>query len=220
MADYVEMAYSLRHGYLKQYRKRAEDVAYLIDRIIPHMRKLLKLPDNIKFQVRPIARRAENGRYNHSLNLVEVDPRYNSLGTIMETIMHELVHAEQFHTERLKNYGRNFIWMNSSNYVGIGKDYEEYRARPWEMEAFDRQADLAMAIAFMIADNVNAPLTPELKAKRDEAMAKVTILPKDSEDHLADAVAKIENYRLEKSAADTSWWKSDVDASGKITVHI
>lgn len=74
------------------------------------------------------------------------------IGNFMETIAHELVHAEQFNQGRLETTimaDKNFNLVHTKKWEGVawkskGATYNSYRNLPWEKEAFDRQAQLAI----------------------------------------------------------------------------
>jgi hypothetical protein len=63
---------------------------------------------------------------------------------LLSTLAHEMVHSEQFHENRLmwSTAERSFIW-NAELSKNKGTTYSRYRAQPWEIEAFERQDELA-----------------------------------------------------------------------------
>lgn len=85
--------------------------------------------------------------------------------SLIETICHEMVHAEQYHQNRLIQTGPNqtrtaYIYRyrarNETEFRNVNRvlklTYEQYRALPWEKEAFDRQVPLAQTVTNMKPD--------------------------------------------------------------------
>lgn len=153
MTDTIKIADSILYGRYQRHKDQAKKVFNLIDMAMPHARKLLDLPDNINFVIRPNGGKY-NGSYNYKGRRVNIDPRRENLGTILSTICHELVHAEQYHTGRLSKSGIATSLWNGEAVKNKGTTYKAYRNQPWEIEAFDRQEDLAKQITAMIGDSV------------------------------------------------------------------
>jgi hypothetical protein len=76
-----------------------------------------------------------------------------------------MVHAEQYHQNRLIQTGPNqtrtaYIYRyrarNETEFRNVNRvlklTYEQYRALPWEKEAFDRQVPLAQTVTNMKPD--------------------------------------------------------------------
>lgn len=148
--DTIKIADSIRYGRYQHMKAQAIEVAKLIERAMPHARKIMQLPDGLNFIVRPLGGKY-NGGYNFRFKQVGIDPRRSNIGTILSTLMHELVHAEQYHTGRLTQTNlRTQLW-NGEAVTNKGTTYDAYRKLPWEVEAFDRQDKLAKQITDMIA---------------------------------------------------------------------
>jgi hypothetical protein len=63
---------------------------------------------------------------------------------IIQYIAHELIHLQQFKTNRLIIYNtQNLIRFDNKLYFTLETNYE---SRPWEIEAFDKQNELRMKI--------------------------------------------------------------------------
>jgi hypothetical protein len=62
-----------------------------------------------------------------------------------ETIGHELVHAEQYMTDKLAIDAGYHRW-NGNKVVNKGSTYSAYRSQPWEIEAFEQQSKNAEKI--------------------------------------------------------------------------
>lgn len=66
-----------------------------------------------------------------------------SLGTILSTYAHELVHVDQFHTGKLEMIRpRVYQWYGDEIEIPVDYSHEQYMNFPWEYEAFTRQFDL------------------------------------------------------------------------------
>jgi hypothetical protein len=75
-----------------------------------------------------------------------IDPR-GDIRRITETLAHEMVHAEQYNTGKMERIPFNphvRIWQGNPHPIQY-RTYHEYRALPWEAEAFARQEELAAA---------------------------------------------------------------------------
>lgn len=128
-----------------RYRKKALEVATLVNRSIDQFRKYLDFPKDIRVRIAPIKSTA-NGRYNCDSKTVEIRCTLQ-WSKALEVFAHELVHAEQYHQKRLKqNYVNGCGWVHSWNGDKVhnkGTTYKAYRNQPWEQEAWGRQAKLA-----------------------------------------------------------------------------
>ena len=148
MADLVTIADSILYGRYKQFRTFSGQIAQLSMEAVKHARTFMDLPESLRFHIRPLGGKY-NGVYINYFDRVELDPRRKNLGVVLSTIMHELVHAEQFHTGRLKLTAGTYHW-NDEAVKKLGNSYEEYKNRPWQTEAFTRQDELAKKITAMI----------------------------------------------------------------------
>lgn len=140
--------------YNKKIQNKADTIRCLIQASIPEFKKLLNLPAGLRFRIAPIKGRF-SGRYNDDLRLVELDSRLN-WDHAMLVLAHELVHAEQFHENRLENkfiprHGYAYFW-NGKRWNGKGSTLKAYMAQPWEKEAYERQTGLVEQVC-TILDN-------------------------------------------------------------------
>jgi hypothetical protein len=133
-----------------------DDVRFLgelFHRLMPHFRAQLDLPENIMIRLAKTKKRANNGNWCQSEKTATIDPRtlhrFRNLSNILDTLAHELVHAEQYFTDRLK-VGRDDLsgkygsfWMGSFVH-SKGATYNSYKNLPWEKEAFGRSGKLYM----------------------------------------------------------------------------
>lgn len=122
---------------------RANAVAEMVVKALPVLKRMLNVPHNVKVRIAPIKAKNVNGRYYNGAKVAVIDCRLGARKAL-ETLCHEMIHAEQYHTGRLSGVGGN-IW-NGQLITNRGTTYAAYRNLPWEEEAFARQADLARAV--------------------------------------------------------------------------
>ena len=170
MSDRVTIADSIRYGRYKAFHKNAGVIADLVNKALPHARKLLDLPEHLHFHIRPLGGKF-NGVYMNFFQKIELEVRRTNLGSILETIMHELVHAEQFHQGRLKLKGGMYHWNEVAHKVG-NDTYAKYRARPWEAEAFSKQADLALKVSLMMVQEAGVNID-DLREKHGDIIKEM-----------------------------------------------
>lgn len=131
-----------------QHKEKTEVITNMIKKTLPEFRSMMTIPRDIHFRVAPIKAKRRLGEYDASKKLVHIDCRLG-FQVALETIAHELVHAEQYHTGRLKTkYSDAKGWLHywDGEAGKKGTTYTAYRKQPWEVEAFDRQAKLAAVI--------------------------------------------------------------------------
>jgi len=122
--------------------------------IVKAFDRLLSMLDVSQDQImifKPI-RGKTDGLFFLNSNRIFVDPRSTTLN-VVTYLAHELVHAEQFKQGRMTwkpgmSTGQR-LW-NGTDYArpgiyGPARTYQDYRALPWEQEAFGRQDALARA---------------------------------------------------------------------------
>lgn len=123
--------------------ERADAIARMVQKALPVLKHILGLQSfNIKVRVCPIKRKNVNGIYYSTTSTAWVDFRRSPRG-VLETLCHEMVHAQQYASGRLiRGSNSRSLWdgqMIKDNPIS----YTAYRALPWEAEAFERQAGLA-----------------------------------------------------------------------------
>lgn len=139
------IAQSFKYGYDKKYTDRCYKAVELIRMVVPIARKLLDVPTHLEVHLKP-TRRA-NAYYSHYHQRVVIDPRKcKTFPDIISALMHELVHAEQFKQGRLELSVRTMKWMGKP-VVQETRNFEKYRAQPWEAEAFGREKELCDAVS-------------------------------------------------------------------------
>jgi hypothetical protein len=142
-----KVAHSCQYGKYKKLRTKIRAMSDLLEYNEPLIREMLDLPPNINFVFRPLSRLL-NGQYSFTTNRVSINAKL-PVKYMMQVIFHELVHAEQYKTGRLRrelcNRKRKYvnIWNNQEmDLINFRKDYDKYRSLPWEMEAFTRETEL------------------------------------------------------------------------------
>ena len=124
----------------------------VIQKTVPLFSKLLDVPKDLVFRLSRCKGRF-TGKYNHEERTVWINPNY-AWDRILETLAHELVHAEQYHQKRLASVfldrkGWMYQWNGEVN-TNKGSTYNSYRNQPWEQEAFGRQKELADRVCDML----------------------------------------------------------------------
>lgn len=143
----VEIATSIKYGNYKAYQSAANELERFIDNATEHLGSMLTLPKFLTIKIRPIKGLTRGFfRFNDFDSWIELDPRY-SLRTIIDTLMHELVHCEQYTTGKLEFVNGGYKWMGARyQEAKPSVNYTRYRDLPWEEEAFTRQSVLAAEI--------------------------------------------------------------------------
>lgn len=152
------------YSYGGKHRAKTKVMAALIEEALPHFRNLLTISDKIAFRVAPIKGRF-SGKYYSSEDLVEISPRL-SIMQVLQVMAHELVHAEQYFTGKLKpeldkSKGRWVDIWEGEVHNGRGSTYKAYRALPWEVEAYAREKPLAKEVAAILQPSWDAALFSE-----------------------------------------------------------
>ena len=81
--------------------------------------------------------------HNNYIIYIEKNSRDNAI----EILAHELIHLQQFHTEKLLESDNVLIWDNNIVYLN---NIPEYLERPWEIEAFENQTELKNRIKILL----------------------------------------------------------------------
>lgn len=153
----MTIATSVRYGNYKGYLNNAlffiETITEKFEEICNH----IILPRKLFIHIRPITGnyhgkafvvRDYGKSYYGKEYVVEVDARQN-VKDFKDTILHELVHIEQFYQKRLcdrSSFPGHFKW-NNELISYLTPTMEEYNNLPWEREAIER-ADKIRRIIF------------------------------------------------------------------------
>lgn len=134
----------------KKYRLYDIDrYAKIAARAVPLLKQDLNVPEDFKVLIKPIRSKQWHGYYDDGEHTAVVDPRRRLL-TFVTTIVHEMVHAKQYHEGQLalkhsKQKGWRYLWNGRvSRYQG--KSYTNYTHQPWEVEAMELQDVLALYV--------------------------------------------------------------------------
>ena len=112
------------------YRKNINNIISICDEGL----KYFKLEnEKIKFHFRNI-RGKTRGQYFNLNKKVEICLKSLNLNDVAKTIIHELVHVDQYKTGRLKTKGVKSVF-NKKEFNNKTKTHEEYLNLPWEIEA-------------------------------------------------------------------------------------
>lgn len=146
----ISVAHSVRYGNYKQYLDNVVQFTDILVSNFAAIKEHINLPDNLRIVFKPI--RTFHGKAfpmlgkRYSQYVVEIDVRL-SIEVFVETILHELVHIEQFHEKRLKHTRdlKSFKWNNSKPWPEP-RNYDEYTNLPWEVEAVTRSQTIAACV--------------------------------------------------------------------------
>lgn len=133
--------------------------------------------------------------------IVNIGYNYNNLRSLLETVAHEFVHAKQFDRKELgytKVSSRwNYTWNGVIN-NNKGSTYNAYRKQPWEIEAFDSQAELVdRFLADQAAEDELRKLEPVKPEATATELAPVKVWARGEKTKVAKGVF-IRNYLLPK----------------------
>ena len=153
--DGIEIAVSRDAYYLdRKVKGVAKELANDLLSVTSFLRETFDLPSELKIRIAKTKGRFNAGAYSHGFKSAVIDPRA-ARKDVLETVMHELVHAEQYHTGRLVHdvvVSRNnsVRWIHEWEGKPItskGATYNTYRNLPHEKEAFARQGALGKKLA-------------------------------------------------------------------------
>jgi hypothetical protein len=136
--------------YLKTGKKyTGRDYIELTNRMLPFIRSKLNFSDKTTIVIACIKAKRTSGSFCCTQNMISVDPR-QSCYRFVDSLVHELVHAQQYHLGQLKavfdaNEGTVFHWKNE-NFGKHPVSHAKYMALPWEIEARTVAAELTKEI--------------------------------------------------------------------------
>jgi hypothetical protein len=150
----ITLATSVRYGNYKQHLDSALFFIDILKNSFNDIKLFIKLPKNLVINFRPVKcafGRAYYLKPNQSSPLrkyiVEIDVRQD-LETFKNTVVHELVHIEQFYQGRLKDAGSMHFKWNGKKMLIDHSSLDAYNNLPWEIEANTR-AELLSKIVFV-----------------------------------------------------------------------
>jgi len=145
------------HGSYKHLHRQCARVREFIethwDKILP----MADIPGDLNIRLRPLPKRRIAG--NGSLATGVMLDISRGLRDIISTLMHELVHVEQFKQGRLKTtcvgrktvcYWKGDCWGPMRLPGNTKRSADKYDEQPWEKEARDRQEKMTIGLEAMI----------------------------------------------------------------------
>jgi len=142
----VEIVSSVRYGNYKEFLERAKVFEMLIQKSELRVRKHINLPEKIKITLRPI-RGVIGSASTYKVKAknyfsVEIDVRQD-VDEFCDTLLHELVHIEQYFEGRLKLRSELFYSIYEGRKIRlVSHKSDGYNNLPWEKEATKRAAKL------------------------------------------------------------------------------
>lgn len=149
----IDIATSIKYGHAKGWKRTAFELADIIKSNVDVITSLLDLPETIYIRIKPLKGRT-HGLWTNSSKTLCIDPRRTNMDTLIETLFHELVHAEQYKQGRLvrklneevrqyQDFWEGTPFKRPSNVRSKGR-YQKYLNLPWEKEAFEREKTLTV----------------------------------------------------------------------------
>jgi hypothetical protein len=147
----ITLASSVRYGNYKEHYLNALFLSDILKEKYQTIQDYIDLPKCIKIVFRPV--RAAFGRAfylksNVERNrqyIVELDVRQDT-ATFKNTLLHELIHIEQFYQGRLLDAGSmHFKWNGKKTLIDTS-NLDAYNNLPWEREAIERSAKLEKVV--------------------------------------------------------------------------
>ena len=135
----------------RKYRAKTRRMVEVANIILPLLKQRMALPDDVKVVVAFTRAKRNLGSYYPDKKECFIDPRRQGLWQFVDCVVHELTHAEQYHTGRLKQqYSRVHeswvpVWQDEEWGRWAG-NFKKYREQPWEVEARKVAADLTKEI--------------------------------------------------------------------------
>jgi hypothetical protein len=128
-------------------RVRTRQLAPIADKTFQIVKRYLHLPSDCKVVIGRIRSNHILGQYFSDKKEAWVDPRSDNISKMIDTICHELVHANQYHSGMLKQgHEPTFHWeWDNKKFKNTTKHYI-YHNWPWEIDARERGAWLAAIV--------------------------------------------------------------------------
>jgi len=133
----ITAATSIRYGKYKCLFNKVKKLDKIIESNIKTLYELINMPKDIRIHFRPIRNVLLIGQYVSTTHTVEIDPRKGKIVELLAKVCHELVHAEQYHENRLTSDDKFFYWHGEKHSYTL--NYDIYCNYPWEIEARDRE---------------------------------------------------------------------------------
>ena len=142
----IEIVPSVRYGNYKEFLERAKFFETLVKISEEKIRRFINLPDKVDIVLRPVrgvfGTAAMFKVKSVTQYVVEIDVR-QTIDEFCDTLLHELVHIEQYFEGRLKLKSEHFYSIYEGQKVRVVSNKSEgYNDLPWEREAIKRAAKL------------------------------------------------------------------------------
>lgn len=148
----MTIATSVRYGNYKQHLNNALSFIEIISDTFSDICSYINLPRKLSINIRPAREAYGRAYYLPDPNtktgreyIVEIDTRQNR-DQFEDTLLHELVHIEQFYEGRLAGGSPGHFKWYKRDISFITASIEEYNDLPWEREANARARILKKAI--------------------------------------------------------------------------
>lgn len=146
----IIIASSVRYGRYRNFLQAASEFVDVLSAKEKTIREYFNLPENIEIIMRPIRNlygTASVLRYESGNEyLVEIDVR-QSLEDFKDTILHELVHIEQYFENRLFLRSEHlYSTFEGQEFRLISNKSDDYNNLPWEKEAIEKSDKLKSII--------------------------------------------------------------------------
>lgn len=132
---------TILHGKYNYWRDHARDLLRRFNEKSSLIDKHITLPKNVEIRFRIIPKNlyasgiAYQPKTKRDKYLVDVDVR-QTINSFFETLLHELVHIEQYYTKKLYIDGdNNSIWKGKQYSTVDDVFSNDYLKQPWEAEA-------------------------------------------------------------------------------------
>jgi len=123
--------------YSKDKKNKTREYIELANKILPFLKTKLNFSDDVKVVVSFTKGKRNLGWYNSAFNTAVIDSR-QPYKRFINSMIHELVHAQQHHLGQLaiETYrgGYSFFW-NNKDFGKLPHSHAKYLALPWEVEA-------------------------------------------------------------------------------------
>jgi len=140
----ISLATSIKYGNYKHLQNDAKHVFNWIRHYWNDFKEWFDFDNDVEFHVRPV-RGGAHGWYRSKQKRIEIDPRYGPK-KILDTIAHELVHAEQYKQGRLAWDSKKLVSLWNGKFHKRGTTHQQYLDLPWEVEARERSAEFVKAM--------------------------------------------------------------------------
>ena len=124
----------------KKYRDKTRRYIQVAQAIYPFLKERMTLPDDVKVVVGFTRGKRNLGFYQNDGKQCFIDPRHQGMWKFVDSMIHELTHAQQYFTGKLEHkYSRVYeswipVWEDKE-WGKYATSHKKYLAQPWEVEA-------------------------------------------------------------------------------------